>query len=139
MGIPFAVERTVTWGECDAAGIIYMPRVFDHAVEAVEAFYREVLEASWIDLNWRRGMGAPFVRAECDFIRAPACDDRIRLEVRIARVGRSSVTYEVTALGADGAQRFRSTLVACFIQRPEFKSAEIPPDVKIQSAATVEI
>lgn len=130
MPFPFAVERTVTWGECDPARIIYMPCVFDHAVEAVEAFYRDVLGASWIDLNTRREMGAPFVRAECDFVRAPACDDAVRLEVRVERVGRRSVTYRVTALGADGEHFFRATLVACFIARPAFRSAEIPADVR---------
>ena len=40
---PFTVTRTVKWGDCDPAGIIYTPRVLDYAMEIVEAWYREVL------------------------------------------------------------------------------------------------
>ena len=57
-------------------------------------------------------------------------DDAVRIEVRVLRVGRSSATYQATALGADGEHYYRATLVACFIARPEFKSAEIPADVR---------
>ncbi len=34
---PFAVTRTVKWGDCDPAGIIYTPRVLDYAMEILEA------------------------------------------------------------------------------------------------------
>jgi len=135
MNGPFSVRRTVTWGDCDPAGIIYTPRVLDHAVAAVEVWYREVLQAPWFDLNWRRHMGAPFVRAECDFIRAPACDDEMLVEVRVNRIGRSSATYVVVGTDDEGRHYFRATLVACFIARPDFRSAPIPDDIRQRMTA----
>ncbi len=35
-GKPFSIKRMVRWGDCDPAGIVYSPRVFDNAVETVE-------------------------------------------------------------------------------------------------------
>ena len=56
---PFSVRRTVIWGDCDPAGIVYTPRVLDYAMEILEAWYREVLGVSWLKLNREMGMGAP--------------------------------------------------------------------------------
>ncbi len=48
---PFTVTRTVKWGDCDPAGIIYTPRVLDYAMEILEAWYREVVGVPWLVLN----------------------------------------------------------------------------------------
>ena len=42
---PFTVMRTVRWGDCDPAGIIYTPRVLDYAME--------ILEAAGANVAWR--------------------------------------------------------------------------------------
>ena len=81
---PFAVTRTVKWGDCDPAGIIYTPRVLDYAMEILEAWYREVVGVPWLVLNRDMGLGAPTVRAELGFFDAPYSDQDMVIRLVVA-------------------------------------------------------
>ena len=132
---PFTETRVVRWGDCDPAGIIYAPRVFDYAMEALEAWYRDVLDVPWMHLVSDMAMGSPMVRAEVDFLSALAADQQVVSEVRVDRVGRASVTYRINGHDGDGRHCFRVTIVACFIDRPSFASAPIPADIRERMVA----
>jgi 4-hydroxybenzoyl-CoA thioesterase len=125
-GTAFKMVRTVKWGDCDPAGIIYTPRVLDYAMETLEAWNREVLGIPWIKLNREMSLGMPTVRAELDFMGAPAPDEEIVTELRVERVGRSSITFLITGENGDGRELFRVTVTSCVISRPAFKSTPIP-------------
>ncbi len=127
---PFTVTRTVKWGDCDPAGIIYTPKVLDYAMEVLEAWYREVVGVPWLVLNRDMGLGAPTVRAELDFLDTPYPDQDMVIRLVVEDLGRSSITFLVT--GRDGADRefFRAKLISCFISRPTFKSTVIPEDIR---------
>ena len=129
-GKPYSIRRVVSWGDCDPAGIIYTPRVFDYILEAVETWYVEVVGVSWKDLNWKMDLGVPMVRAECDFMRPPGPGVDLRIEVRVGRVGRSSITFLVDGRDGDGEPYFRATMVGVFIARPAFESTPIPDDFR---------
>ena len=122
----FRIARTVSWGDCDPAGIIYTPRVLDYAMETLEAWNREVLGIPWIKLNRDMSLGMPTVRAEMDFMGAPAPDEEVVTELRVERVGRSSVTFLITGTNRDGRALFRVKVTSCVISRPQFKSTPIP-------------
>jgi len=132
---PYNVRDVVKWGDCDPAGIIYTPRVLDFAMQALEAWNRDVLGVSWLRLNREHGMGAPTVRAEIDFLAAPAPDQALVTEVRVRKVGRSSITYELTGRSDEGLVYYRAILVACFIERPAFKAAPIPEPFRSRALA----
>jgi 4-hydroxybenzoyl-CoA thioesterase len=122
----FNLTRTVKWGDCDPAGIIYTPRVLDYAMETLEAWNREVLGITWIKLNREMSLGMPTVRAEMDFLDAPGPDDDVVTELRIERVGRSSITFGINGKYSDGRELFRVKVTSCLISRPAFKSTPIP-------------
>ncbi len=132
---PFSVTRTVKWGECDPAGIIYTPRVLDYAMEALEAWFREVIGVPWLTMNREMGMGVPTVRAEMDFLAAPAPDQDIVTDLRVESLGRASITFLVTGRDGTGREFFRVKLVSCFITRPAFKPTAIPGDFRERIAA----
>jgi 4-hydroxybenzoyl-CoA thioesterase len=123
---PLALNHRVVWGDCDPAGIIYTPRVLDYAMETLEKWYVEVLQVPWMKLNREMDMGAPTVRAEIDFLDAPAPGDEIVSELRVEAVGGSSVTYMVA--GHDGGERqfYRCKIISCFVARPEFRATPVP-------------
>ncbi len=123
---PFTLTRAVKWGDCDPAGIIYTPRVLDYAMEALEAWFREVVGVPWLTMNREMGMGAPTVRAEMDFLAALYPDQDMVMDLRVESLGRTSITFLVT--GQDGMDNefFRIKLVSCFIARPAFKPTAIP-------------
>ena len=56
---PFSKERFVRWGECDPAGVIYTPRVFEYALDTLEEFhtdedYSYLRLASWPEFHVQR-------------------------------------------------------------------------------------
>lgn len=126
MPIPYVHPRRVSWADCDPAGMIYTPRVIDIATEALECFNKDVLGVSWFELNWTLQMGAPMVRVECDFLKIMPCDLELAVEVRAKRLGRASVTYQMTGRDAAGDEYFRATYVVCYIDRKDHKSTPVP-------------
>jgi len=84
----------VTWGDCDAAGVVFYPRYyawFDTCTHAL-------LSSADLDHHTLRHtyglMGTPLVRASADF-RSPATfGDRLRATSVIVRVGQKSFTVE---------------------------------------------
>ncbi len=127
---PFTVTRTVRWGDCDPAGIIYTPRVLDYAMEILESWYREVVEVPWLTLNRKMSMGAPTVRVELDFLGAPAPDQDLVLDLVVEDLGRSSITFLVTGRDRAGKALFRAKLISCFVSRPAFKPIAIPQEFR---------
>ncbi len=122
----FNVTRRVKWGDCDPAGIIYTPRVLDYAMETLEAWNREILGVPWLKLNREMSMGWPTVRAELDFLAAPAPDEDVVTELWVEQVGRSSVTFLITGDDGNGRVFFRVKVTSCLISRPAFKPTPIP-------------
>ena len=123
----YSVNMRVNWGDCDAAGIIYTPRVLDYAMEALEEWYINYLECDWLDLNVKDNMGVPTVRMECDFLAPMVPGQEFRVVITIEKLGATSITYKV--LGTDTKTNqpcFDARFVACFIQRPQFKAIPIP-------------
>jgi 4-hydroxybenzoyl-CoA thioesterase len=123
---PMCYRRRIAWGDCDPAGIIYTPRVLDVAMETLERWYIDVLDADWPKLNSKMAMGAPTVRAEIDFVAAPKPDEYILSELLVQTIGNSSVTYMITGTDGEGFVYYRCKLVSCFIARPQFEAAAIP-------------
>ena len=127
---PFSATRTVKWGDCDPAGIVYTPKVLDYAMEIIEAWFREVVGVSWLTLNREMAMGAPTVRAELDFLDAPCPDQDIVIDLRVESLGRSSITFLVTGRNKGGGDLFRAKLISCFVSKPAFKSTVIPGEFR---------
>jgi len=87
-----AQRRTVRFQDVDAAGTIYFPRVLEYFGDA----YFEVLQLAGLDVPRmlrERELAAPLAHAEADFLRPLFFGDQIDVEVVLARVGTTSVTF----------------------------------------------
>lgn len=124
--VPFRRRQRVAYGDCDAAGVVYAPRVFDYAIEAVGEWYEEVLGLSWMELVWTRKQGAPWVTASCEYLRPLVPGQSITVSVRVTRLGAASLGFAVTGYADDEEPCFEASLAACFIDRQEFKTMRIP-------------
>ena len=93
------LTRTVEWGDCDPAGIIFYP-----------TYYRWMDAASW-HLFAQAGYDAermraehrslPLVHAQCDFVRSPRFGDACTVETAVARMGGKSFTVRHRFLRSD--------------------------------------
>jgi len=127
-------RRTLAWGECDPAGIIFYPN-----------YYRFMDEASWAMFAWA-GFGAQRMRAEhfslplvdsrCEFMSSPLFGDEIEIRSQVSKWGRSSFSLlHDFILAKDGRQLARGSesRVWCRYEAgpgSPLKSVPIPDEVR---------
>lgn len=128
----FCRQLRVMSGDCDASGIIYPPRVFDYAVEIIGEWYEEIPGVSWMELICNRKQGAPFVSANCEFLRPMIPGLLITVVVWVTSLGGSSIRFAVVGYDDSGQVYFDARLAACFIDLNGFKTMQIPEEYRLR-------
>lgn len=125
---PFVHRRRVRWGESDPARIVYTPRFLDYAMEAIESFFLDRLDAAFFEFNADHGIGTPFVHVELDFRSPLTPRDTLETEVRLARLGGSSLTFAVRGRVAERVA-YEGRLVCAFVagSGAEIRPIPVPP------------
>ena len=124
----FEHEVTVRFHEVDRAGIVFFGRVFEYCHTAFEEFLAAAADglASVFD---QEGWGMPLVHAEADYQRPMKMGDRIKVELRVDRLGSTSITFGFTLVGADGTQRANAQLVHAFVDLERFQKRSVPETI----------
>lgn len=124
-------ERTllVHFHEIDRAGIVYFARIFEYCHRVYEELLEQVvgpLEPFFQAKDW----GLPLVHAEADYARPLRLGDRVRVQVRVERLGERSVYFAYTLTCATtGEPRAKARLVhACVALGGDFSGRPIHPD-----------
>jgi YbgC/YbaW family acyl-CoA thioester hydrolase len=128
---PFVHARRIRWGESDPARIVYTARYLDFAMDAIEAFFNDRLGASFYEFNVDHGCGTPFVHVELDFRSPLTPRETLETEVRLARLGGSSLTFAVT--GRSGERLcYEGRLVCAFVDTTgaQMKPIPVPPQFR---------
>lgn len=127
----FTKDWTVRFSEVDCARVVYFPRYFDacHAVQ--EDFFAEALAAPYHELIERSGVGFPSVHAEADFVAPLRLGDVARVDVDVARLGRTSAKLRFRVSRREGGERCATlvNVVAC-IGLGDFLPREIPAELR---------
>lgn len=100
---PFTLRLPVMFHDVDPAGTAYYPRLVDFCHRAFEAFFNARIGPSYSKVI-KSGVGFPTVRFEIDFVNPIRHGDTIDVSVRVAQVGRTSVSL------AYDARRGKTTL-----------------------------
>jgi 4-hydroxybenzoyl-CoA thioesterase len=126
----FEHARTVRWSDVDAAGIVFFPRFLEYCHDAIEAFFG-ALPGGYPTLTMRRKIGVPSVHVNVDF-RAPLrYGDVCVVELSVARIGRSSVTFRHRLVRqADRVVCADVTQIVAVSDLDALRSIEIPTDVR---------
>jgi 4-hydroxybenzoyl-CoA thioesterase len=125
----------VRFGDCDPAGIVYFPRFFHLFHEAMETWFSARLGLGYAGLIVERKLGFPAVHTEADFKSPCALGEAIAVELRVARLGTSSIALEYLVRGPANDVRLTgaSTCVVMDLDpaSPGFRRAvAIPPDLR---------
>jgi 4-hydroxybenzoyl-CoA thioesterase len=92
--VSFTYATPVRFADVDHAGIIYFPRFFHLFHLAFEELWRARLgPRAYVDLLDRDRIGFPAVHAECDFRSPLRFGDTAEIELSVARLGRTSITF----------------------------------------------
>ena len=130
MAQTYREERRLNWGEADPAGTIYAPQALDFAIQAIEGLWVAAIGAPFREIQRTRKLAAPWVRTDCTFERPIFAGDRYALDVALAKIGNSSLTYRVRASAEDGTLLFAATLVSVVIDMATMRPAAIPDDMR---------
>ena len=149
---PFVYSLPIRFADVDHAGIVYFPRFFHYFHVAFEEMWRARLGArAYVSLLDDDRLGFPAVRAECDY-RAPLrFGDVAEIELRVIRLGRTSVTFgyrvykaaDADAAGASAAGSARTlaaegSTVSAIVDLSRFAAVEPPQKVRELLAALLE-
>jgi 4-hydroxybenzoyl-CoA thioesterase len=124
----FSRERKIRFSHSDPAGIVYYPNYFDMFNGVIEDWFEDL----GVDIPTqitRHRRGFPTVRAECDFFVPSRMGETLTFTLRVAKIGRSSVTLVIHGHAA-GTERLRATLVLVVVSQDTGKSIAIPDEMR---------
>jgi 4-hydroxybenzoyl-CoA thioesterase len=123
----FATELPVRFGEIDHAGVVYYPRFFHFFHQAFEEWFAQALGVSYPDLVTKDNIGFPSVRIETEFLKPLRYGDRMRIEIEVVDIGRSSLTLRYTLVRLpDGETSALATITTVAIDNDSFAAVPIP-------------
>jgi 4-hydroxybenzoyl-CoA thioesterase len=92
----FRAHLKVCFGDIDNAGIVYYPRFVHYFHVALEEFFNTELRIDYAKVFQKHRLAFPTVHLEGDFRRSLRYGDRIEVEVKVLKIGRTSVTWGYT-------------------------------------------
>lgn len=127
---PFVYRRRVRFGDSDAAQIIYVVRLFDYAMEAMEGWFSQIAGHDWYVINTQRDMGTPFVHTTMNVRSALKPGDYVNVAVFVVSAGRSSIRFAVVGRRDSGEVAFESEWVCAVTDTRNMQSMDIPTDLR---------
>ena len=124
----FRTQRPLRFGDCDPSGIAYFPAYFNLLVGVVEEFFT-VIGSAWRPMIEGRRIGVPTVKLDVTFSAPSMFGDTLDWEVRVMKVGRSSVTLQ-HAISRGGTQLWNATQVLVATTLDTNKSIAWPDDIR---------
>jgi acyl-CoA thioester hydrolase len=125
----FSARTRVGFSDTDAQGIVYYGRYLPY-LDLARVEYHRKLGLLGMEIG---EPGVEFVMRACTIeYHAPAVfDDELELFIRVARIGRTSATYECAAYRAsDDALMVTATQTLVLVDLEERKACEIPQEFR---------
>jgi YbgC/YbaW family acyl-CoA thioester hydrolase len=134
MPVSFSITHGVEFCETDMAGIVHFSNYFRWMEEVEHAFFRS-LGLSVMVQDGVTNMSWPRVAASCEYL-GPACfEDVVTLNLRVARVGATSFTYEIDFIVAGKPiAKGKLTSVCCQVTPTGFTPINIPAAIRAKLA-----
>ena len=85
----FTTSILVRFGDLDAAGIAYYPRLVNFLHEAFEDFFRGHVGRPYPEV-FREGLGCPTVKLEMEFLSPVHYGEHVDVAVVVEQIGRKS-------------------------------------------------
>ncbi|HYY59521.1 MAG TPA: thioesterase family protein [Pyrinomonadaceae bacterium] len=123
----FKTRIKVRFGDADPAGLVYYVNIFHYFHVAMEEFFAERCGTTYQRLMAEERIGFPTVNVRAEFFAPLVYGDEADVEVRVARVGESSVTFEYSVERAgDGQLCARAVNVQVAMNLDERRAVPVP-------------
>ncbi len=124
----FRTPIKVCFSDIDNAGIVYYPRFLHYFHLAMEEFFASALGIDYSDVLHQRNLSFPTVHVECNFRRRLRYGDHIDMEVRVIRIGRSSIRwgYKGYRIGDPEGMIVEGANVTVCVRTDTFEKIDVP-------------
>jgi len=124
----FRTPIKVCFADIDNAGIVYYPRFLHYFHLAMEEFFAAEIGMDYSDVLHKRNLSLPTVRLVSDFRRRLRYGDQINMEVRVIRIGKTSVTWGYKGYRINGREEVvvEGQNVTVCVKTDTFEKIEIP-------------
>ena len=129
----FSAEVPIRFSNCDPAGIVYFPEFFDMINSLVEDWFTIGMDITFSDLMMRQHIGTPTIDIQCEFIKPCRYGERLRLELAVTKLGRTSFHLTETGTVA-GELRWRTRHVLCFLSTETYRPVAFPEGLREKMA-----
>jgi len=127
---PFVVRRTVRWGDCDPAGVVYTGRFTEYLLSAVQLFHQQLAGHDMESFRARLNVQTPCKAMSLVFHRALWPNEVFDMAVTVGELRTSSYDLNVRASLPDGTRVFEGVFTPICILTTERKSTAIPEELK---------
>lgn len=132
----FKTGRVVLFGDCDAGGAVYTPRISDFIVEAALEFLSFALGAPAARAILAMGVLPPARALAIEFLHPMTWDERIEIEVSTRSIGQHSFSLSIVARNAAGVDAFRATLTQVCVSPTTKRPVVLPSELRTALART---
>ena len=126
----FVQKRTVLFGECDPAGIMYTPCIADYLVEATLAFLSHRLGNPVERYMYALGYSLPARAMNMEFLKSMTWDEVIEIHVGLSEIRSRSFTVAVSGKNAKGEETFKGHITMVSMSPAEGRAKRIPPELQ---------
>lgn len=130
--MPFITQRTILFGDCDPAGIVYTPRIGYFVIEAIHEFLSHRLGGEGLRKVFAMGILPPARALSIEFLSPMTWDEVISIEAHSEAPGTSSFSFAVEGRQASGQATFRASMTQVCIC-PESKQPTALPEALRQA------
>ena len=120
----FTTSILVRFGDLDAAGIAYYPRLVNFLHEAFEDFFRGHVGRPYPEV-FREGLGCPTVKLDMEFISPVHYGDQVQMTVVVEEIRRSSVRIRYEG-AVEGRPVFRARNTVVMVEMKTFRATPVP-------------
>ncbi len=126
----YSISRRVQFAETDMAGVMHFANYFRWMEEVEHAFFRS-LGMSIIQQHNGVTISFPRVRVSCEYFAAARFEDEIDVTLRLAKMGKKSVTWEAEfSRRGEPLARGEMKMVCCRMEADKFTSIPIPEAIR---------
>jgi len=123
---PFTVRRTVRWGDCDPAGIVYTGRFTEYLMGAVMLFMRHLESGPGSARQQEHGIDTPCKGMSLVFHAPLYPDDAVDIRVGVGAIRESSFDLVARAVLSDGRLAFEGVFSPICIRREPRRRVPVP-------------
>jgi 4-hydroxybenzoyl-CoA thioesterase len=117
----------VRFGDIDHAGIVYYPRFLHYFHVSLEEFFGSRMGVDYATVINEHRVGLPTVHLETDFHRPLRYGEQIEIEVGVAKLGRTSITWKYTVyVEGESTPAIEGSNVTVCLDMKTFKKRKIP-------------